>query len=210
MDLEQMRQEYENSGITKRDFDADPLAQFDVWMQAAVAAGLDEPNAMVLSTVDPDGQPWSRYVLLKRASADGFDFYTNYQSHKSVHLAAQPKASLTFGWLSLRRQVNISGSVERISAGESNDYWEVRPRGSQLGALASDQSRPLPNRQSLLDRYVRLDLAHPDDVPRPPHWGGWRLAPHTVEFWQGRQNRLHDRLRYSLVEGQWQLTRLAP
>lgn len=205
-----MRLEYETDGISENDFDVNPLTQFNVWLQVAVEADFDEPNAMVLSTVDPDGQPWSRYVLLKKASDDGFDFYTNYESHKSVQLAGWPKASLTFGWLSLRRQVNISGSVQRISDVESNDYWTARPRGSQIGGWASDQSRPLRDRQELLDRYARFESAHPGDVPRPPHWGGWRVVPHMVEFWQGRQNRLHDRLRYTLVEGNWQLTRLAP
>lgn len=205
-----MRLEYETAGISESDFDSDPLTQFDTWLQIGVRAQLDEPNAMVLSTVDPEGQPWSRYVLLKKASSEGFEFYTNYESPKSIQLTGQPKASLTFGWLSLRRQVNVLGTVDRVSDVDSDQYWALRPRGSQIGAWASEQSRPLVDRQELLDRYARFEAAHPGQVPRPPHWGGWLLVPRVVEFWQGRQNRLHDRLRYTLIDGSWELTRLAP
>jgi len=211
MDLARMRLEYEAAGLDGAELDADPLTQFAAWIQVAVEAELDEPNAMVVSTVDGDGQPWSRYLLLKRASAQGFDFYTNYESHKSQQLQGQPRAAATFGWLALRRQVNVAGVVERIADAESDEYWAVRPRGSQIGAWTSNQSRAVADRQELLDRYDEVSRRYPDEVPRPPHWGGWRIVPHAVEFWQGRENRLHDRLRYTRDgAGRWDLARLAP
>lgn len=206
-----MRLEYETTGIQESDFSVDPFMQFNLWLQVAIDAGIGEPNAMVASTVDADGQPWSRYVLLKKTDQKGFDFYTNYESHKSRQLASSPLASLTFGWLALRRQVNIAGTVAQVPSSESDDYWTNRPRGSQLGSWASEQSRPLADRLELENRYSEVDGLHPGDVPRPPHWGGWRVEPHTVEFWQGRENRLHDRLRYERRDSAaWTLTRLAP
>ena len=211
MDLARMRREYEADGLHEEQFGPDPFVPFAEWLRVAVEAGLDEPNAMVLSTVDAEGQPWNRYVLLKGASPDGFELYTNYESNKSLQMTAQPRAALCFGWLALSRQVTVAGAVGRVPEAESDAYWEVRPRGSQLGSMASDQSRPLRSRQDLLERYAELETTHPGPVPRPPHWGGWRLVPHTVEFWQGRSNRLHDRLRYTLrPDGTWDLTRLAP
>jgi pyridoxamine 5'-phosphate oxidase len=216
VDLARMRREYEHDGLDEADVDPDPIHQFSLWLQVAVDAGLEEPNAMVVSTVDTAGQPWSRFVLLKQAGAEGFDFFTNYGSAKSQHLTATPLGSLCFGWLALRRQVVIAGTVARVPAEESDTYWAVRPRGSQLGGWASTQSRPLSSRQELLDRYAEAERTYPDQVPRPPHWGGWRLTPHTMEFWQGRTNRLHDRLRYTRPpgddghDGPWRLTRLAP
>ena len=210
MDLARMRLEYETKGISEHDFDADPVVQFNAWLKLAVEAEVVEPNAMVVSTVDDQGQPWSRYLLLKKATAEGFDFYTNYESNKSLQLSSQPRASVTFGWLEMRRQVNVAGTVSRVPDKESDDYWAVRPRGSQIGGWASDQSRPLADRQVLLDRYQQLEQDLGEDVPRPDHWGGWRLSPVMIEFWQGRENRLHDRLRYTLTDGHWQLSRLAP
>ncbi len=206
-----MRLEYETTGITESDFAHDPIEQFDRWLHVAVAAELFEPNAMVVSTVDEAGQPWSRYVLLKGASHAGFDFFTNYESNKSSQLAANPRAAVTFGWLDLHRQVNIAGTVVPTPEAASDEYWAVRTRGSQLGAWASDQSRPLDNREALLRRYREAEERFPDRVPRPPHWGGWRVVPHTIEFWQGRQNRLHDRLRYCRQpDERWSLVRLSP
>ena len=205
-----MRLDYEVAGISEGSFAADPFSQFEQWLQVAVEAELEEPNAMVVATVDAAGQPWSRFVLLKAVGPAGFDFYTNYESDKSNQIATNPKASLTFGWLPLRRQVNIAGSVQPVPGPECDAYWSVRPRASQLGAWASAQSRPLSSRQELLDRYADIDVTYGDDVPRPPHWGGWRVVPHTIEFWQGRSNRLHDRLRYRLVGGGWELVRLSP
>lgn len=224
-----MRLDYETKGIVVDELSDEPIEQFRRWLDDAVAAGVHEPNAMVVSTVDAEGRPWSRYVLLKGLEAGGFDFYTNYDSLKSQQLAVSPHAAVTFGWLDLHRQVNISGSVVRISDEESDAYWRVRTRGSQIGGWASNQSTELPDRQALLDRYARMEerFADPDGdsstgdpatggtdgnpVPRPPHWGGWRVVPHTVEFWQGRRNRLHDRLRYrSADDGTWERVRLSP
>ncbi len=211
VDLARMRLEYETTGIDVGDLAPDPIEQFDRWMADAVRAGLFEPNAMVVSTVDPDGQPWSRYLLLKGAGPAGFEFYTNYHSHKSNHLEANPRASATFGWLDLHRQVNLAGPVERVPTAESDAYWSVRLRGPKLGAWASEQSTELPDRETLERRYREVESRFPDDVPRPEHWGGWRLVPHTIEFWQGRVNRLHDRLRYRrLDDGSWDLVRLSP
>ena len=211
MDLARMRLEYETAGISESDFGPEPFAQFDRWFDDAVRAEVYEPNAMVVSTVDGSGRPWSRFVLLKGVSPAGFDFYTNYESNKSEHLDGSPRAALTFGWLQLHRQVNISGTVARVSDEESDAYWHVRTRGSQLGAWASEQSRTLDDREALLKRYEDADQRYGDEVPRPPHWGGWRVIPDAVEFWQGRKNRMHDRLRYVRnVQGDWELARLAP
>ena len=229
MDLARMRLEYETEGIDRADFADEPITQFERWLQVAVDAGLDEPNAMVVATVDAEGQPWSRYVLLKAVSEAGFEFYTNYESHKSNQMGDAPRASITFGWPGLRRQINIAGSVRRVSPEVSDAYWAVRPRGSQLGGWASNQSRPLESREELLERYRSMEQRFPEEVPRPEHWGGWVVQPHVVEFWQGRTNRLHDRLRYvadtAAISGgtapvavgsdmtapaSWSLVRLAP
>ncbi len=212
VDLARMRLEYETAGLSESDMSDDPFEQFDRWFQAAVDADLYEPNAMVVSTVDRAGQPWSRYVLLKGVNDGGFEFYTNYESNKSTDLAHHPAAALTFGWLGLHRQVNIAGTVDRVADADSDGYWAVRTRGSQLGAWASAQSRSLPARSDLMAAYAEAEARFDDgDVPRPPHWGGWRIVPHTVEFWQGRTNRLHDRLRFSRTDrGTWEIRRLAP
>ena len=211
VDLARMRLEYETVGIEPGDLADHPIDQFDRWMAEAVLAELFEPNAMVVSTVDGEGQPWSRHVLLKGAGPGGFDFYTNYFSDKSRQLDGNPLASATFGWLGLHRQVNVAGVVERIPAAESDAYWSVRLRGPKLGAWASEQSSELPDRATLDRRYREVESRFPDEVPRPDHWGGWRLVPHTVEFWQGRLNRLHDRLRYRrLDDDSWELVRLSP
>ncbi|MEM9134863.1 MAG: pyridoxamine 5'-phosphate oxidase [Actinomycetota bacterium] len=212
MDLARMRQEYEATGIVDADFGPDPLVHVQEWLQASVDAGLHEPNAMVVATVDDDGQPWSRYVLLKQVGPDGFDFYTNYESNKSTQLTTNPRASLSFGWLELHRQLMVAGTVGRVPVDESDHYWSVRPRGSQLGGWASDQSRPLTDGRRQLDAAYRdADERFGDRVPRPDHWGGWRVVPHTIEFWQGRENRLHDRLRYHRdAAGSWSRARLAP
>lgn len=211
VDLARMRLEYETTGLDLGDVAADPITQFETWLAEAVAADVYEPNAMVVSTVDDAGALWSRYVLLKGVGRDGFEFFTNYQSHKSRHLGDRPQAALTFGWLQLHRQVNVSGTVERLSGDESDAYWAVRTRGSQLGGWASAQSSELADRDELMARYDEMDQRYPDDVPRPPHWGGFRVVPHTIEFWQGRRNRLHDRIRYRQGDqGDWSPVRLSP
>lgn len=214
MDLAKMRLEYETAGISEADFAADPFGQFDTWFSEAIAAEVYEPNAMVVSTIDRSGQPWSRYVLLKGVNAGGFDFFTNYESNKSQQLNDRAAGAITFGWLELHRQINIAGTVERVADSESDAYWAVRTRGSQLGGWASQQSTVIADRQELIDNYEAIERRFPDEVPRPPHWGGWRIVPHTVEFWQGRQNRLHDRLRYVRADtagsADWRLVRLSP
>lgn len=207
-----LRQNYTLAGLDQNDIDPNPIAQFGVWFQQAVEAQLLEPNAMTLATATPDGKPSARIVLLKGFDERGFVFYTNYQSHKGRELTTNNWAALVFWWGELERQVRIEGRVEKVSPEESDAYFYSRPADSRLGAWASDQSQVIPTRQ-VLDRKL-ADLAEQyqeQSIPRPPHWGGFRVIPETIEFWQGRPNRLHDRLRYSLQpEGVWQIERLSP
>ena len=213
MDLARLRREYEAAGFDVGDADRDPLVQFGRWMADALEAALPEANAMVLSTVDADGRPWSRNVLLKDLSDGGFTFYTNYRSHKARQLQLRPTAALTFTWLGLHRQVNLTGSVETVSAEESDRYFALRPRGAQLGAWASVQSEVLADRDELEGRLAEVEARFGDGpVPRPPHWGGYRVRPDELEFWQGRPNRLHDRVRYvPAADGVgWDRVRLSP
>jgi pyridoxamine 5'-phosphate oxidase len=212
VDLARMRAEYAARGLDVADADPDPLRQFQRWLAEAVAARVTEPNAMVLSTVDGDGRPWARHVLLKDLSGSGFTFYTNYASRKARHLAADPRAALTFAWLGLHRQVCITGTVDRLDAADSDRYFAQRPRGAQLGAWASAQSSELADRAELEARVAEYDARFADGpVPRPEHWGGYRLHPDEIEFWQGRPDRLHDRVRYVRVAAdRWDRSRLAP
>ncbi|HEX2751398.1 MAG TPA: pyridoxamine 5'-phosphate oxidase, partial [Verrucomicrobiales bacterium] len=206
-----LRQEYKLHTLDTGDVAADPLTQFQKWFGEAQSAQIVEPNAMVLSTVSAGGQPSSRTVLLKALDSRGFTFFTSYQSRKADEMSANPAAAITFFWKELERQVNITGSVERTSAEESDAYFAVRPYGSQIGAHASAQSSTIPSRSWLEDRYAELNARWPEgSVPRPETWGGFRLIPQTVEFWQGRPSRLHDRLRYSRQGEQWILERLSP
>jgi pyridoxamine 5'-phosphate oxidase len=192
--------------------DADPVAQFSAWLADATAAGLPQPNAMVLATVSPSGQPRARTVLLKEHGQNGFVFYTNRTSRKGQDLAGQPKACLMFPWHAMHRQVIIEGAVTTLTMADSEPYFRSRPRGSQVGAWASRQSSVLASRAELDDRYAELERRWPpgDQVPMPDFWGGYRLEPATIEFWQGRPNRLHDRLRYRRDAGAWVIERLSP
>ena len=210
-----MRQTYLTSGLLEEDLADDPMTQFDAWFCAAVQAGVGEPNAMVLATATPAGVPSARVVLLKAYDEGGFVFYTNYDSRKAAELAGNPRAALLFPWHDLERQVRVEGVVGRTSAAESELYFSSRPRGSQLGAWASPQSAVLSSRAELAERLAEVTDrfgVHEDaePVPLPDFWGGYRLRPDVVEFWQGRSDRLHDRLRYRHRPSGWRRDRLAP
>jgi pyridoxamine 5'-phosphate oxidase len=212
LSLADLRENYTRAGLAEADVDPDPMVQFERWFEQARQAGLKEPNAMTLATAAPDGQPSARIVLLKGMDANGFVFYTNYESQKGRELTANPRAALVFYWAELERQVRIQGTAGKVSREESEAYFHSRPRGSQLGALASRQSRTIEGRseleRQLAEREQRL-VSKP--VPLPANWGGFRLKPASLEFWQGRPNRLHDRLRYVREgSGAWRLERLSP
>lgn len=210
--LADIRKEYTQAGLSEADADPDPFRQFQTWFEQAMAAQLLEPNGMTLATVTPDGKPRARIVLLKNFDERGFVFYTNYESHKGQELAQNSWAALVFWWTELERQVRIEGRVEKVSDVESNTYFRSRPLGSQLGAWTSQQSQVISNREVLDSRLQELqDKYQGQDIPRPPHWGGYRVIPTVIEFWQGRPSRLHDRLRYWRPEdGSWRIERLSP
>ncbi len=206
-----LRQNYTLQALNEADVDPDPIRQFQRWLDQAIAAELPEPNAMTLATATRDGIPSARIVLLKGLDARGFAFYTNYESRKGQELADNPQAALVFLWTVLERQVRIEGQVEKVTAAETDAYFQSRPLASRLGAWASEQSRVIRDREVLEQRFAELKATYADEtVPRPPHWGGYRVIPHQIEFWQGRTSRLHDRLRYRLEQGNWLLERLAP
>lgn len=207
-----LRKEYMTQGLSEGEMDRDPFRQFAVWFDAALAAHLTEPNAMALATATPDGRPSARMVLLKGFDEHGFVWYTNYESRKGNELAANPHAALVFFWAELSRQVRIEGPVTSVAPEESDAYFHSRPRGSQIGAAASHQSQVLPSRELLERHAAELEAQYAgQEVPRPSNWGGYRLAPTLIEFWQGRPNRLHDRLRYRRLEdGSWLIERLSP
>jgi pyridoxamine 5'-phosphate oxidase len=209
-DLARIRQEYERSVLLEPDLAPDWHAQFGQWLSDAIAAALPEPNAMVVATADARGRPSARTVLLKGFDQRGFTFFTNYRSRKGVEAAENPYASLVFAWLPLHRQVVVCGTVSRVPRSETEAYFAVRPRESQLGAWASAQSSVLPDRSALDRAYAEAQRRFPQEVPAPAHWGGLRVAPESVEFWQGRPSRLHDRLRYRKVGDAWIIERLAP
>lgn len=209
--IRQLRKEYALGHLDENQVHPSPTGQFQQWLDEALAAGLNEPYAMALGTVNDEGQPSVRIVLLRGFDESGFMFFTNYESRKGQDLLTQPKAALTFFWQELERQVRIEGTVERATAAESDAYFLSRPRENRIGAWASPQSQVLRDRaelDALLDQ--RVEAFEGTEVQRPAHWGGYRLRPHSIEFWQGRPSRLHDRIRYRLVDGAWLRERLAP
>jgi len=212
MSIADLRREYSLTGLRKADLAADPLQQFRHWFDQALAAGTNEPNAMVLATADAAGKPSTRVVLLKGLDERGFVFFTNYESRKARELAVNRHAALNFFWVELERQVCVTGSVTQVPREEAEAYFKTRPRGSRLGAWASKQSETVPSREVLEARLQELETKYPgEEIPLPPFWGGYVLAPGEIDFWQGRPNRLHDRFRYSKQsDGRWLVERLSP
>lgn len=210
--ISDLRREYSFGSLRRKDLLPDPIEQFRVWFDAALAADIIEPNAMTLSTVSADGKPSARIVLLKGVDKRGFSFFTNYESRKGQELAANPHAALTFLWREMERQVRVEGTVEKVSREESESYFRIRPRNSRLGAWVSHQSQPIANRGVLEENMKELQARFPDeDVPLPPDWGGYIVKPEVIEFWQGQRSRLHDRFEYRRqTDGHWSIERLAP
>jgi len=209
-DLAQLRVDYKRAALSERDAAANPFDQFTRWFGEAVAAAVPEPNAMTLATVDAAGRPSARIVLLKSLDANGFVFHTNYDSRKGRELIANPHVALLFFWPELERQIRIEGAAKAVSEAESDAYFGVRPRASRVGAWASPQSAPIPDRSWLEAQVAATNARFSNDVPRPPNWGGLRVEPDRFEFWQGRESRLHDRLVWSRAAGHWTIQRLAP
>ncbi|HEY4318002.1 MAG TPA: pyridoxamine 5'-phosphate oxidase [Herbaspirillum sp.] len=211
MSLADIRKDYSRMSLTEADLVDDPIAQFSIWFQHALDAQIPEANAMCLSTVGPEGRPSSRIVLIKNIDARGFDWFTNYDSQKGKELTANPYAALLFHWIELERQVRIEGKVERVPDAESVAYFNSRPLLSRLAAVASAQSAPVADRAALEQQLLDVGNTYGDKPVRPPHWGGYRLVPDRLEFWQGRRSRLHDRIVYQLeADGTWRKQRLQP
>jgi pyridoxamine 5'-phosphate oxidase len=212
MDLGDLRREYITKGVARKDLDSCPFRQFETWFNQAQQSEINDPTAFSLATASADGQPTLRTVLLKLFDEVGFVFFTNYNSKKGQQLNENSQVAMLFPWLLLERQIKITGTAERISAEQSAKYFASRPRGSQLGAWISEQSDPLQSRKVLEDKFAQAlqDLSG-KDVPMPESWGGYKVVPTSIEFWQGRENRLHDRFRYDLSEAsEWKITRLEP
>ena len=210
-DIASIRKEYTQAELDESTVLKNPFEQFEKWFQEALKSEIIEPTAMILSTVDANGQPFQRTVLLKTFSADGFVFYTNYESRKASHLQDNPKVSLLFPWYSLERQVAITGHVEKVSTKESLKYFLSRPEGSQLGAWVSNQSQVITSRNILETKLAQMKQKFKDGkIPLPDHWGGYRVIPDSIEFWQGRKSRLHDRIYFQKENSSWQISRLAP
>jgi pyridoxamine 5'-phosphate oxidase len=210
-DLASIRREYALEELSEDSVSEDPVAQFGLWMEEAIGSQVMEPTAMTLSTVSVDGQTTARVVLLKGYDANGFVFFTNYLSKKATDISEEPRVSLHFLWRELERQVGITGTAAKVDRRESEEYFATRPRASQIGAWASEQSKPVGSRKELEDRVVALDAEYADrEIPCPPDWGGYLVEPVTLEFWQGRRSRLHDRLRYDRCGERWAITRLSP
>lgn len=211
LDVAALRQEYSSVPLVEAQAAGDPIEQFQQWLHGALSEAIPEPNAMVLATADADGRASARTVLLKGVDTRGFAFFTNMLSRKGRELATNPAASLVFPWIAIRRQITVRGPVQRVDDAESDAYFATRPRGSQLAAWASSQSEVLDARETLEAQLLRVQERFGDGpIPRPSHWGGYRLAPEEVEFWQGRPDRLHDRLRYVRSQAGWRLERLWP
>lgn len=211
MSIADLRKDYSRASLTEQDVHPDPIQQFSKWFSEAIAAQVPEANAMSVSTVGANGRPSSRILLIKDIDARGFTFFTNYDSRKGNELEQNQYAALLFYWIELERQVRIEGRVERISAAESDTYFQSRPLKSQLGAIASSQSKPINSREAMEQRFAQIEQEYGEQPVRPAHWGGYRLVPDYIEFWQGRPSRFHDRIAYRLqADGTWQRQRLQP
>ena len=212
INIAQIRKEYGSQKLSKKTVDPNPIRQFEIWLQEAIKSELAEPTAMQVSTVSPDGKPACRTVLLKGIENEAYIFYTNYDSRKGQHIASNPNVCLTFFWAELERQVHVEGSASKVSEGKSNEYFQSRPRKSRLGARISPQSQVIKSRNDIITAFVAESARYiGQKVPRPDNWGGYAIVPERIEFWQGRESRLHDRLLYTRDgKGDWKIDRLAP
>jgi len=209
-EIADIRKDYRLQSLNEADTSADPFEQFGKWWQEAINSNIDEVNAMTLATASPDGKPSARIVLLKDAGTNGFTFFTNYDSHKGQEIAANPYAALVFFWKELERQVRIEGKIEKVADSISDEYFASRPAGSRIGAWSSPQSSVIESRNILEANEAKFTAEFGNNIPRPPHWGGYVVKPLLVEFWQGRSSRLHDRIQYRLINNAWIKERLAP